>query len=82
MVWLMNINIHRIYFLALPEWAFVHDDENLFHDTSKLNDICFYCTASVKQSQLNREISIMDNSKKEFTSRHSLEWNILFLDRR
>lgn len=32
--------------------------------------------------QLIREMSIVDSSKSEFTSRHSLEWKFLFLDHR
>lgn len=31
---------------------------------------------------LIREMSVVDSTKSEFTSRHSLEWKFLFLDHR
>lgn len=45
-------------------------------------DVCFCCTVRLKCLQLIREMSVVDNSKKEFTSRMSLEWSFLFLDHR
>ena len=32
--------------------------------------------------QIIKEMSIVDSSKSEFTSRHSLEWKFLFMDHR
>ncbi|CAB0028974.1 unnamed protein product [Trichogramma brassicae] len=42
----------------------------------------FVCTGRLQLPQLIREMSVMDNTKTEFTSRHSLEWKFLFLDHR
>lgn len=39
-------------------------------------------TGRLQTPQLIREMSIVDSSKSEFTSRHSLEWKFLFLDHR
>ncbi|WAQ99737.1 CLOCK-like protein [Mya arenaria] len=41
----------------------------------------FLCTVRLQNSQLVREMSIVDENK-EFSSRHSLEWKFLFLDHR
>ncbi|XP_058792136.1 circadian locomoter output cycles protein kaput isoform X2 [Phymastichus coffea] len=42
----------------------------------------FVCTGRLQMPQLIREMSVVDNTKTEFTSRHSLEWKFLFLDHR
>ncbi|KAJ8672867.1 hypothetical protein QAD02_004127 [Eretmocerus hayati] len=42
----------------------------------------FVCTGRLQVPQLIREMSVVDNTKTEFTSRHSLEWKFLFLDHR
>lgn len=39
-------------------------------------------TGRLQTPQLIRELSVTDNTKSEFTSRHSLEWKFLFLDHR
>lgn len=42
----------------------------------------FVGTGRLQIPQLIRELSIIDSTKCEFTSRHSLEWKFLFLDHR
>lgn len=42
----------------------------------------FVCTGRLQMPQLMCEISVVDSTKTEFTSRHSLEWKFLFLDHR
>ncbi|XP_046389957.1 circadian locomoter output cycles protein kaput [Ischnura elegans] len=42
----------------------------------------FVGTGRLQTPQLIREVSVVDLSKCEFTSRHSLEWKFLFLDHR
>ncbi|XP_071446842.1 circadian locomoter output cycles protein kaput [Hetaerina americana] len=42
----------------------------------------FVGTGRLQTPQLIREVSVVDLSKSEFTSRHSLEWKFLFLDHR
>ncbi|XP_043257226.1 circadian locomoter output cycles protein kaput [Colletes gigas] len=44
--------------------------------------LVFVGTGRLHTPQLIRELSVMDNTKSEFTSRHSLEWKFLFLDHR
>ncbi|XP_052897372.1 circadian locomoter output cycles protein kaput [Anopheles moucheti] len=44
--------------------------------------LVFVGTGRLQTPQLIREMSIVDNTKSEFTSRHSLEWKFLFLDHR
>uniref|UniRef100_U5EHU6 Putative clock n=1 Tax=Corethrella appendiculata TaxID=1370023 RepID=U5EHU6_9DIPT len=44
--------------------------------------LIFVGTGRLVIPQLIREMSIIDSSKSEFTSRHSLEWKFLFLDHR
>ena len=49
-----------------------------------LNDtkLIFVGTGRLQTPQLIRDISFVDSTKSEFTSRHSLEWKFLFLDHR
>lgn len=44
--------------------------------------LVFVGTGRLQTPQLIRELSVTDNTKSEFTSRHSLEWKFLFLDHR
>ncbi|XP_076221770.1 circadian locomoter output cycles kaput protein Clock isoform X3 [Nomia melanderi] len=44
--------------------------------------LVFVGTGRLQTPQLIRELSVMDSTKSEFTSRHSLEWKFLFLDHR
>ncbi|XP_076245464.1 circadian locomoter output cycles kaput protein Clock [Calliopsis andreniformis] len=44
--------------------------------------LVFVGTGRLQTPQLIRELSVMDNTRSEFTSRHSLEWKFLFLDHR
>lgn len=44
--------------------------------------VIFVGTSRIQKPQLIREMSIIGNTKNEFTSRHSLEWKFLFLDHR
>ncbi|XP_011645682.1 circadian locomoter output cycles protein kaput isoform X2 [Pogonomyrmex barbatus] len=46
------------------------------------NKLVFVGTGRLQTPQLIRELSVTDNTKSEFTSRHSLEWKFLFLDHR
>ncbi|XP_020278302.1 circadian locomoter output cycles protein kaput [Pseudomyrmex gracilis] len=46
------------------------------------NKLVFVGTGRLQTPQLIRELSVTDNAKSEFTSRHSLEWKFLFLDHR
>jgi len=49
---------------------------------SQHNGLVFVASARLQTPQLLVEMSIVDVSKSEFTSRHSLEWKFLFLDHR
>ncbi|KAG8231813.1 hypothetical protein J437_LFUL012307, partial [Ladona fulva] len=51
---------------------------------SEVSDVkhVFVGTGRLQTPQLIREVSVVDSSKSEFTSRHSLEWKFLFLDHR
>ncbi|XP_012246974.1 circadian locomoter output cycles protein kaput isoform X2 [Bombus impatiens] len=54
-----------------------------FSNTSGIDTkLVFVGTGRLQTPQLIRELSVMDNTKSEFTSRHSLEWKFLFLDHR
>lgn len=44
--------------------------------------LVFVGTGRLQTPQLIREMPLVDSSKSEFTSRHSLEWKFLFLDHR
>lgn len=44
--------------------------------------LLFVCTGRLYTPQLIRDVSLVDSSRSEFTSRHSLEWKFLFLDHR
>lgn len=44
--------------------------------------LLFVCTGRLYTPQLIRDVSLVDSSRNEFTSRHSLEWKFLFLDHR
>ncbi|CAH0716415.1 unnamed protein product, partial [Brenthis ino] len=44
--------------------------------------LLFVCTGRLCTPQLIRDVSLVDSSQNEFTSRHSLEWKFLFLDHR
>lgn len=44
--------------------------------------LLFVGTGRIQTPQLIREMSVVDSTKSEFTSRHSLEWKFLFLDHR
>jgi hypothetical protein len=46
------------------------------------DNTCFCCTIQLENAQFIREMSIVEESKSEFTSRHSLEWKFLYLDHR
>ncbi|KAK3100643.1 hypothetical protein FSP39_022964 [Pinctada imbricata] len=49
---------------------------------SSSDNSCFCCTVRLQNSQIIRDMFIMEEAKSEFTSRHSLEWKFLFLDHR
>ncbi|XP_055841915.1 circadian locomoter output cycles protein kaput isoform X2 [Episyrphus balteatus] len=57
------------------------------HSRSFSTDSCdkgltFVGTGRVQMPQLIREMSSIDPSKDEFTSKHSMEWKFIFLDQR
>ena len=63
------------------------DDEEdagmmLGNSPSVAEEICFFCTVKLKSLQVIRELSSVEEGKREFTSRHSMEWKFLFLDHR
>lgn len=60
------------------------DDDNFSSVPSPDADdnVCFSCTVHHDAPQLIPEMTIADDTKCEFTSRHSMEWKFLFLDDR
>ncbi|XP_059490732.1 circadian locomoter output cycles protein kaput isoform X2 [Neocloeon triangulifer] len=71
------------YFRSIVDSADIDamiSSSNSFPDEN--NSIVFVGTGRLQTPQLIREMSIVDSSKSEFTSRHSLEWKFLFLDHR
>lgn len=44
--------------------------------------LVFVGTGRIQTPQLIREMSIIDPTSNEFTSKHSMEWKFLFLDHR
>ncbi|XP_071544247.1 uncharacterized protein [Panulirus ornatus] len=62
---------------GLFQSSLVHSQQT--QETTKL---VFVAIARMERPQLEREMMIIEPSKTEFTSRHSLEWKFLFLDHR
>ncbi|XP_077302549.1 circadian locomoter output cycles protein kaput-like isoform X2 [Arctopsyche grandis] len=62
----------------------IHDFENRYSSgpSDPFSSSLFVCTGRLQIPQLIRDMSVVDSSKTEFTSRHSLEWKFLFLDHR
>ncbi|XP_061188933.1 circadian locomoter output cycles protein kaput-like [Saccostrea echinata] len=60
----------------------VEEECSQYGQTGPKENSCFCCTVRLHNSQFIREMSLVDESKTEFTSRHSLEWKFLFLDHR
>nr|WJJ67117.1 CLOCK [Phauda flammans] len=64
------------------------NDELVDNDSISTNQqdpeasLLFVCTGRLYTPQLIRDVSLIDTSRNEFTSRHSLEWKFLFLDHR
>ncbi|BFZ24184.1 hypothetical protein BsWGS_27223 [Bradybaena similaris] len=63
------------------------EDQDCDHDDfigvdGPKQSLCFCCTVRLQTSHIIREMSIIDETTCEFTSRHSLEWKFLFLDHR
>lgn len=58
------------------------ESTNCVDALSQHNGLVFVASARLQTPQLLVEMSIVDVSKSEFTSRHSLEWKFLFLDHR
>ncbi|EFN76178.1 Circadian locomoter output cycles protein kaput [Harpegnathos saltator] len=77
-----------VQFIGYFRSAVDNDVDNLlaspkFSNTSGSdNKLVFVGTGRLQTPQLIRELSVTDNAKSEFTSRHSLEWKFLFLDHR
>ncbi|KAJ8298453.1 hypothetical protein KUTeg_024984 [Tegillarca granosa] len=77
-----------VKFTGFKNWSsdkiyLLDDSESFFSDglSSKESD-CFCCIVKLQNSRFIREMSMVDEAKSEFTSRHSLEWKFLFLDHR
>ncbi|CAG5135564.1 unnamed protein product, partial [Candidula unifasciata] len=58
------------------------DQSDFMCDDVPKQSLCFCCTVRLQTSHIIREMSIVDETTCEFTSRHSLEWKFLFLDHR
>ncbi|CAB3225450.1 unnamed protein product [Arctia plantaginis] len=58
------------------------DDSISSYQQEHESKLLFVCTARLYTPQLIRDVSLVDSSRSEFTSRHSLEWKFLFLDHR
>lgn len=77
-----------VQFIGYFRSAMDNDVDNLlphqkFSNTNASdNKLVFVGTGRLQTPQLIRELSVTDNTKSEFTSRHSLEWKFLFLDHR
>nr|BAM76759.1 CLOCK [Gryllus bimaculatus] len=64
--------------------------DNLISSSSRYSNVSgepdtrlvFVGTGRLQTPLLIREMSVVDSTKSEFTSRHSLEWKFLFLDHR
>ncbi|XP_013774889.1 circadian locomoter output cycles protein kaput-like isoform X1 [Limulus polyphemus] len=71
-----------------PSYTEDPDDTRSSSINSRLNSnsmewkSCFVAMARLQTPQLLREMTLCDNFKNEFTSRHSMEWKFLFLDHR
>ena len=46
------------------------------------SNICLCCTIRLRDTHVIRELAHSSELKREFVSRHSLEWKFLFLDHR
>uniref|UniRef100_A0A6B2E545 Putative aryl-hydrocarbon receptor nuclear translocator n=1 Tax=Phlebotomus kandelakii TaxID=1109342 RepID=A0A6B2E545_9DIPT len=58
------------------------NSRNCIYPSDADTRLIFVGTGRLQTPQLIREMSIVDSTKSEFTSRHSLEWKFLFLDHR
>ncbi|XP_045490298.1 circadian locomoter output cycles protein kaput isoform X3 [Pieris rapae] len=57
-------------------------DGDEMYQTDPDSRLLFVCTGRIYTPQLIRDVTLVDSSRNEFTSRHSLEWKFLFLDHR
>lgn len=74
-----------VKFTGFKHWNNFNDTEDNWNYgmMSQIKDqTCFCCTLQIENAQFIRELSIVDEAKSEFTSRHSLEWKFLYLDHR
>lgn len=58
------------------------DSRYTSYSTESEARLVFVGTGRVQTPQLIKEMPLVDSTKSEFTSRHSLEWKFLFLDHR
>ncbi|KAJ0183785.1 hypothetical protein K1T71_000208 [Dendrolimus kikuchii] len=58
------------------------DSNDLGYQPDNESRLMFVCTGQLYTPQLIRDVSLVDSTRNEFTSRHSLEWKFLFLDHR
>ncbi|XP_050361138.1 circadian locomoter output cycles protein kaput isoform X1 [Nymphalis io] len=59
-----------------------NDSSDILYQQDQDSRLLFVCTGKLCTPQLIRDVSLVDTSRSEFTSRHSLEWKFLFLDHR
>lgn len=67
--------------------GYFRSDEDCIHTENRYGSeadtrLVFVGTGRIQTPQLIKEMPLIDSSKSEFTSRHSLEWKYLFLDHR
>lgn len=63
-------------------FSFIEKSDVNVQDGDKEEQCCFVATVRLQHSQLTREMTLLNEKEKEFTSRHSLDWKFLFLDHR
>ncbi|CAG2250541.1 CLOCK [Mytilus edulis] len=73
-----------VKFTGFKHWNNFNDDDDWNYGmmAQVKDDMSFCCTVQIENAQFIREMSIIDEAKAEFTSRHSLEWKFLYLDHR
>lgn len=74
-----------VKFTGFKHWNNFSDNEDSWNYgmmTQVKDNMSFCCTVQIENAQFIREMSIIDEAKAEFTSRHSLEWKFLYLDHR
>ena len=76
------MNLFCSLFIIFSSVSSVEEESSQYSQAGPKENSCFCCTVRLQNPQFIREMSMVDESKTEFTSRHSLEWKFLFLDHR